>query len=60
MKQNLVFLESTQWMEAKCAKMHPMGSELTEALKNVAKFLVQICILDQIWWKEKFSYEFDF
>ena len=35
MKQNLVlFKESTQWMEAKCAKMPPRGSKLTEVLKT--------------------------
>ena len=49
MKQNLVFQENTQWMEAKCAKMPLTGSKLTEALKNMAKFLVKICLLDQIW-----------
>ena len=27
-------LESTQWMEEKCAKMPPTGSKLTEALKT--------------------------
>ena len=45
MKQNLVFQESTQWMEAKCAKMPPMGSKLTEALKtqqnSLSKFAYQ-------------------
>ena len=26
--------KSTQWLEAKCAKMHPTDSKLTEALKT--------------------------
>ena len=45
MTQNLVFKESTQWMEAKCAKMPPTGLKLTEALKtwqnSLSKFAYQ-------------------